>query len=160
MEYDNSEVRRQDRLLSPERAEALLATGEYGVLSMCGERGAYGLPLNYVWDGKESIYIHCATQGRKLASLAGEDRVSFCVVGRTHVRPSQFTTEYESIVLECRARTGLPADERMRALESLLAKYAPADRESGKTYAARSFHRTEIIRLDIGRWSGKCKSVH
>ena len=50
--FDNSKVRRQDRLLEGQAAQVILEKGEYGVLSMvescenslCG----YGIPLNYV----------------------------------------------------------------------------------------------------------------
>lgn len=90
MEYTNEAVRRQDRLLDNERAYALLKEGEYGVLSMTDEAGkaAYGIPINYVWDGKDAIYLHCAPQGRKLRCIAAHPEVSFCVVGATHVVPT------------------------------------------------------------------------
>lgn len=160
MVFDNSAVRRQDRLLDEARARELLAGGEWGCLSLTGAEGAYGIPVSYVWDGAEAIYIHCATEGRKLRCLDGDSRVSFCVVGRTEVKPAQFTTAYESIVLSCRARRGLPPDERMAALELLLAKYAPAHCQTGLRYAEKSFFRTEIVRLEIETWSGKCKHIH
>ena len=66
MKYNNDNVRRQDRLLEEDRAYALLREGEYGVLSMTTPTGGvYGIPLNFVWDGQENIYIHCAPRGRK-----------------------------------------------------------------------------------------------
>ncbi len=160
MIYDNSSVRRQDRLLDEARARELLAGGEYGCLSLADADGAYGIPVNYVWDGDASIYLHCAPEGRKLRCIDRDDRVSFCVVGRTEVRPSQFTTTYESVVLGCRARRGLPPEERMAALERLLAKYSPAHLTTGRRYAQASFARTEIVRLDIVSWSGKTKRIH
>lgn len=160
MRYDNSLVRRQERLLTEEAAADLLRTGEYGVLSMAdAEGGAYGVPLNYVWDGGESIYIHCAPEGRKLRLLAGIPAVSFCIVGRTNVLSSKFTTEYESVVLECRAFVELGEEEKRRALMLILEKYSPGDMELGKTYMEKSFARTGIIRLDVGKWSGKTKAV-
>lgn len=160
MNYDNSKVRRQDRLLDKPEALRLLACGEYGVLSMRDEDdGSYGIPVSYVWDGADNIYIHCAPEGRKLRCLHACERVSFCVTGRTEVAPKKFTTAYESIVVACNARTGLPPEERMRALELLLGKYAPDDRATGLKYAGKSFHRTEIIRLEICSVSGKCKRL-
>ena len=60
MIYDNSGVRRQDRLLTEAEARGLLAAVEYGVLSMCDGGKAYGIPVSYAWDGNESLYIHCA----------------------------------------------------------------------------------------------------
>ena len=93
-------------------------------------------------------------------ALTESPSTTFCVVGATEVCPAQFTTAYESIVLDCRARRGLPPGERMRALELLLEKYSPAHKTTGLRYAEASFARTEIVRLDVVAWSGKTKRVH
>lgn len=71
MEYTNQDVRRQDRLLDEARAFEILKEGEFGILSMRTEEGdgAYGIPINYVWDRGNSIYIHCAPVGRKLRCI-------------------------------------------------------------------------------------------
>lgn len=160
MIYDNSKVRRQDRLLDDAEALELLRDGEYGVMSMTdGEGRAYGVPLNYVWDGKDCIYIHCAPSGRKLSCIDRNKEVSFCVVGHTGVVPEKFTTNYESIILECNADTGLNEEERMDALRMFLEKYSPHCLSTGLKYAEKSFHRTQIIRLEIKTFSGKRKKV-
>lgn len=158
MNFVNKPVRRQDRLLDENAARLLLQDGEYGVLSMQSENGGgYGIPVNYVWDGNHAVYIHCAPEGRKLGCIATCNRVSFCVVGDTKVVPDKFTTSYESIVLDCLAYTGLACEERMKALELLLDKYSPEDKADGMKYAEKSFHRTDVIRLDILECSGKTK---
>jgi nitroimidazol reductase NimA-like FMN-containing flavoprotein (pyridoxamine 5'-phosphate oxidase superfamily) len=160
MNYNNETVRRQDRLLDETAAEALLQNGEYGVLSMVSEENSgYGIPINYAWDGNSSIYLHCAPEGRKLLSVTQNNKVSFCVVGQTKVVSNKFTTGYASIVLNCQAHVHLKPKERMKALELLLDKYSPNDKETGMKYAEKSFSRTEIIRLDIVEWSGKTKEV-
>ncbi len=160
MIYDNTTVRRQDRLLDEPRARELLQKGEYGLLSLVDLQGnPYGIPINYVWDGHGHIYLHCAPEGKKLNCIKLHREVSFCVVGRTHVVSDKFTTGYECIVVKCRAQIGLSADERRHALRLFLDKYSPADKEVGLKYAEKSFHRTEIIRLDIQEFSGKQKKV-
>jgi len=160
MIYSNSDVRRNDRLLDEPLATKLLETGEHGVLSMYSEEtGAYGIPINYVWDGTEFIYLHCAPDGRKLQCIDENNIVSFCVVGKTDVISEKLTIEYESIILQCLAHRNLDKDERMNALSLILDKYSPQDKTIGMKYAEKSFQRTEIIRLDIKRWSGKCKSL-
>lgn len=161
MEFTNKQVRRQDRLLDEKRALEILKEGEYGVLSMQSEdkNGAYGIPLNYVWDRGDSIYIHCAPMGRKLKCIEACENVSFCVVGRTNVVPDKFTTGYESIVLRCTAHFSLHEAERMSALSWLVSKYCPNNKIQGMENAERSFHRTEIIRLDIQEISGKTKNL-
>ncbi len=160
MKYINDTIRRQDRLLDEQRARELLSTAEFGVLSMVddGEQ-AYGIPVNFIWDGGDKIYIHCAPEGRKLRALANHPKVSLCVVGNTHLMPRNFTTEYESVIVFGSARTGLDEEERMHALHLLIEKLSPEYKELGDKYAHASFHRTEIIRIDITDYSGKCKKM-
>ena len=81
------------------------------------------------------------------------------MIGNTHVVPEQFSTNYSSIVLTCRARTGLSPEERMHALRLLMEKYTPEHLAAGEKYAEKSFHRTEIIRLQIAEFSRKCKRI-
>lgn len=160
MIYDNTDVRRQDRLLDESLALRLLQSMEYGVLSMTDRKGTvYGIPMNFVWDGRNSIYLHCAPEGRKLNYIKHNKNVSFCIVGETNVLPDKFSTLYESIVLECTAHVNLSEEEKMNALMLLVGKYSPGYRETGRKYAEGSFARTEIIRLDIGKWSGKSKKI-
>ncbi len=160
MKYDNSKVRRQDRLLDEARAREILASAEYGILSMIDLDGKpYGVPVNFVWDGEGSIYIHCADEGKKIDILECYDQVSFCVVGKVNLLPSQFTTEYESIILDCETTICTYDEERMYALELLLKKLSPNDFEIGMKYARKSFYHTCIVRLDILSWSGKRKQV-
>ena len=160
MKYENSKIRRQDRLLDEARAREILASAEYGILSMIDLDGKpYGVPLNFVWDGDDAIYIHCAPEGKKIDILDCHDRVSFCVVGNVNLLPSQFTTEYESIILDCEATICTSEEERVHALELLLRKLSPHDVEIGMKYALKSLPRTCILRLDILTWSGKAKRV-
>ncbi len=160
MRYNNEYVRRQNRLLSEESAQQLLRNTAYGVLSMRSENaGVYGIPISYAWDGTDAIYVHCAKEGRKLASIEACNKVSFCVVGETKVLPAQFSTLYESVVLECKAYKVLEKEEKMKALELILLKYSPDDMEEGRAYATRAVDKTMILRLDIIQWSGKCRET-
>lgn len=156
----NDTVRRQDRLLDEARAIELLRESEFGVLSMVSEGGGYGIPVNFVWDGKSSIFIHCAPEGRKLRALKDNPNVSLCVIGRVHLLPRNFTTEYESAIFFGKARVGLTDDEKMDALHLLIDKLSPEFKELGDTYAHKSFHRVEIIRVDLSAFSGKRKKLY
>lgn len=160
MKYVNDTVRRQDRLMDEELAKEILKMAEYGVLSMVDDDGqAYGIPVNFVWDGEDTIYIHCAPEGRKLRAIAKHPKVSLCAIGHTHLLPKNFTTEYESVVVFGTAHTGLSEEERMHALHLLIDKLSPDYKELGDKYAHASFHRTEIIRIDLTEYSGKTKKV-
>lgn len=160
MKYNNTAVRRQDRLMDEDRAIELLRDSEYGVLSMVDTDGAgYGVPLNYVWDGHHSIYIHCAPEGHKLEALEANPKVSFCVIGRVNLLPRNFTTEYESVILRGTAHVHLTKEEMMKALHMLVDKLSPDFKSIGYKYSEKSFHRVNIIRVDFTEFSGKCKHV-
>lgn len=156
--YDNSNVRRQDRLLSPERAGELLRDAEYGFLALGGESG-YGVPINFACSG-ESIYFHCAPEGEKLRRMDGCREACFCVVGHTAPQPAAFSTEYESVMAFGPIGVVIDDAERMRALEMIVVKYSPGFEATGRKYAEKSFARTAVLRLDISRVSGKCKKMH
>lgn len=162
MQYDNTDVRRRDRLMPEEQALRLLREGEYGYLSMADAGGEpYGLPISYVWDEAAGnvVYLHCAPEGRKLRVLAERPDVSFCVVGRTQVIPQRFTTAYESLVARARATVVADDDERWHAVQLILQKYSPQHVALGSQYARASLPRTAIIRLDLLSLSGKRKVV-
>lgn len=162
MIYDNSRIRRRDRLMEEKHAREILKNGEFGVISMTDATtgGGYGVPLNYVWNGENAIYIHCAPEGRKLENIAANNNVSFCITGKTHIVSGAFTTEYESIVLSGKATTDISKDERMKALRLIIDKFSPSHREKGYEYCKASFERVRIIRIDIDAWSGKCKHIN
>ena len=161
MDFTNEKVRRQDRLLDESSARELLRTGEYGVLSLQREDapGGYGVPLSYVWDGADHIFIHCAPAGRKLRCIDRCDRVSFVVVGRTNVIPERFTTGYESVMADCTATYDLSDDDRRQAMRLFVAKYCPAHTAMGNDYIEKSFHRTRVLRLTIHTLSAKQKNM-
>lgn len=161
--FDNTKVRRQERLLDEESAREIIRGGEYGILSMVesvdGELSGYGIPINFAWNGEGYIYLHCAPEGHKLDCIAANSNVSLCVVGRTDVISNKFTTAYESVIVRGKAERNLSSEERMRALELILDKYSPNDKEVGMKYAEKSFHRTEILRITITSISAKSKKI-
>lgn len=158
-QYDNSAVRRQDRLLDESQASELIVNGEYGFLSLIDNGQPYGIPISYVYDGKDSIYFHCAPEGKKLKLIEQNPSAIFCIVGQTAVQPSKFTTAYESVLISGKIQLIEDDRERMSALLLLVDKYSPEYKEIGAKYAQGSFARTAILRLDIEHISGKCKVI-
>ena len=51
-----------------------------------GDDYGYGVPLSYVFQDN-SIYLHCALEGKKLTYLRRHNKVSFCVVGEAEPCP-------------------------------------------------------------------------
>ena len=150
------DMRRNDRALSAAEAEELLARGEYGVLSTCGEDGyPYGVPMSYAYmDGV--VYFHSAMTGAKLDNLAACDKVSFCVIGRTHTLPDKFSTEYESVIVFGRA-AAVNEEEKQKALLALVQKYSPDFLESGKAYIDRAAAKTNVMKVVVEHVTGKAR---
>ena len=82
------------------------------------------------------------------------------MVGRTRVVSNQFSTEYESIVINGTMICQLEETEKRKALELLLDKYSSEDKKVGLKYIEKSFHRTHVLKLVIKVISGKCKKIN
>lgn len=152
----NHELRNQKRGIPETEARELLERGEYGILSTCDPDGQpYGIPLSYCVIN-DSIYFHCAVAGHKLENIAADDRVSFCVVGKTEVLSDQFATRYESVIVFGRAEE-IFDEEKQLALEGVLAKYSPAYRETGLRYIVAKGEQARVFRVGIDKISGKAR---
>jgi nitroimidazol reductase NimA-like FMN-containing flavoprotein (pyridoxamine 5'-phosphate oxidase superfamily) len=152
----HTELRRRERALSSEEALELLGRGEYGVLSTISADGSpYGVPVNYC-VGNGYVYFHCAVEGHKLENIAGDNRVSFCVVGATELLPDQFATRYESVIVSGHAEELFDA-EKQRALEGLVEKYSSRFMQEGMRYIEAQTGRTRVFRFEIAEISGKAR---
>ena len=126
-------IRRVDRALSENETREILRKGEYGILSTVSIDGQpYGMPVSYAYQG-DVIYFHCAVEGHRVENLKGNNKVSFCVVGKTEVMPEKFGTKYESAIVFGRV-SEVTDDEKHNALLEILKKYSPGFIEEGLRY--------------------------
>jgi uncharacterized protein len=152
------ELRRKDKAVPYEDALKLLVAGEYGVLSTISADGSpYGVPINY-WVIGNAVYFHCAVEGHKLENIAADDRVSFCVVGPSRVRPEKFDTLYESVIVSGRAEEVIDA-EKQKALEALVIRYSGAFFQEGLRYIEADSKITRVFRFNIKELSGKAQKA-
>lgn len=132
----------------------ILEEGEYGVLSTVDGNGQpYGVPLNYALR-EGNLYFHCALEGHKLDNLLANEKVSFCVVGRTRVIPADFTSEFESVIVSGTAEMLFGA-EKYQALLSLIEKYSAGFAEEGRRYIEKLDSETAAVAIRIGSLTGK-----
>ena len=149
-------MRREDRQITNNEAIEILNKGEYGVLSMCTtDNQGYGVPLNYTFTDN-ALYFHCATQGSKLEYLKINNKVSFCVVGKTQVIPAKFGTLYESALVSG-SILDVEGAEKQDALMLFIEKYSPEYITEGKAYIESFYSRVHIIKLSIESISGKAR---
>lgn len=148
-------MRRSDRQMTNEEAVNLLKSGEYGILSTIDdEKQPYGTPLSYVYIN-DKIYFHCAMEGQKLDNIIDNHKVCFTVVGRTHILPEKFSTEYESVMVFGNAKLVGDEDEKILALRELINKYSAGFVEEGSEYIERAKNNTLVVRIDIRNLTGK-----
>ena len=150
-----AEMRRQDRKLTREEAEAILRDGQYGILSTTGENGyPYGVPVSYAYENGK-IYFHGTCEGGlKTKNLQFNHKACFTVVGRTEVLPSQFGTKYESAVAFGVVK---PADDKKEALMLLIRKYCADYLESGEKYVNAAEDKTAVWEFEIECLTGKAR---
>ncbi len=150
-------MRRKDRAISSEEARSLLESAEYGVLSLTGPEGVpYGIPLNFALAG-DSIYFHCAQEGRKIEILSANTRVSFCVVGRTQLLPEKFGTQYESAIATGSVED-LSSEEKRQGLVMLVRKYSPDYVKEGLEYIDKLIDKTKVFRIRLESITGKART--
>ena len=154
-EYTMREMRRKELKIDEQEAISILTKGEYGILSTIDEHGQlYGFPLNYAYHDR-CIYFHAAQMGHKIDNIVFNDRVSFCVVGKTKVIPEQFTSKYESVICFGKASLIEEEEDKKKGLNGLIEKYSPDYLNAGKKAIERSLKNVAVIKIEIERISGK-----
>jgi len=148
-------MRRKDRQMSNEATVALLQHGEYGVLSSVDAEGEpYGVPLNYAYDGKDSIYFHGAKEGHKLDNIQTNPKVCFTVVGNHQVMDWKFSTAYESVIV-FGVTEEVEGDEKYQALKMLAMKYSPNFMEKFEKDIDTAIIPTQVMKINIKQLTGK-----
>lgn len=150
------ELRRKRQALSRADCDAVLARGSCGVLALSGDEGyPYAVPISYVYaEGK--LFFHCARSGHKLDAIAGNDKVSFCVVDQNQIVPEEYTTYFRSVIVFGRMRVLEDEGERRAAIERLAVKYAPESSAADRDDAIRrSWGSVCLLELKPEHISGK-----
>jgi uncharacterized protein len=149
-------IRRADRAIPDHEAREILQAGEYGILSTVSADGQpYGVPVSYSYTG-EVIYFHCAVEGHKLENLSSNNKVSFCVVGKTQVLPDKFATNYESVIVFGTA-VEIVDDEKHTGLVELLQKYSSGFMDKGLRYIDGDGHKARVYKIVIDAMTGKSR---
>lgn len=153
-------LKRQPRLidgtreLDREEMMEILHRGEYGIISTIGEDGhPYGFPMSYIVKDNH-IYFHCALDGHKMENIRYNDKVSFCVVGKTRLIPEDLDTSYESVIVFGRAEL-VHGEEKLEALIGIVNKYSKGFEMKGKMEAERDQDITAVLKISIDHMTGK-----
>lgn len=147
-------MRRKDRELSEEEAYEILKSADYGVLSTYNGEYPYGVPVNYVFDGKD-IYIHCALEGHKIENIKKHPKVCFTVVKNYEILPDELSTAYQSAIVFGKASL-IEGEEKITVLRTLGMKYSN-NLEKIEKEINDSGKATGVIKIEIEYVSGKAR---
>lgn len=151
-------MRRQDRLVSEERAREIIKNAEYGILMTAdGEGQPYGVAVSHVVDG-DKIYFHCALEGRKLENIRVNSKVCMSCVSNAYVDQEKYTHRYESAIAEGAAAIVSDREEKLHALRLICGKYAPHSFKDSDAYILPKMDKTGVVRIDLETLSGKVNS--
>jgi uncharacterized protein len=147
-------MRRSDRKLEAEAAEAILGKGAVCHLALVDRGEPYLVTLSYGFRAG-TLYFHCAEVGRKLEILRDCGRVCFSVVPRHELVVREtgcgYSMKYESVVGSGTVRFIEDREEKSRALEIIMAQYV----EGAFEFPEASLAKTTLFAVAIDEMSAK-----
>ncbi len=156
-------MRRKDKQI-PEQArlERILARARVCRLAMTddGPRGAvpYVVPVFFALRGGK-LYVHCATEGRKLELLARNPRVCVEVDEVRAIVPAEkpcaFSSVFRSVIATGTAAQVLEPDAKREALDLLMAKYAGRRTGPGFEFSEATLEHTAVLEISLEEITGK-----
>jgi nitroimidazol reductase NimA-like FMN-containing flavoprotein (pyridoxamine 5'-phosphate oxidase superfamily) len=157
------EVRRRDKAVTDEGwIKAFLHSGAWGALATLAEGQPFIHTILYVYDeGAHAIYLHTAREGRTRSNLEGDGRICLSVTEMGRLLPDnvacEFSVEYAGVTVFGYGSVVDDDEEKRRALQLLMDKYAPQLKPERDYRLANQeeLDRTSVFRIDIESWSGK-----
>lgn len=150
-------MRRKDKEKDSTFALEVLRDCEYATLATINTDGTpYCIPISPVLVNN-SIYFHCAMEGKKLNNIEQDENICLSCVRHTRLIPEKFTTEFESAVIVGKCRFIKDNEEKIMALRALCEKYASTNMGEFDNTIACSLAKTAICRIDIEQITGKAK---
>ena len=158
----NIDMRRHDRAQNDDWIRAFLNSGAWGALATVADGQPFINTNLYVYDeDAHAIYLHTARVGRTRSNLESDGRVCFSVSEMGRVLPDaialEFSVEYAAVTVFGRGVVVDDDEEKARALQLLLDKYAPHLKPNTDYRVANQeeLDRTSVFRIDVESWSGK-----
>lgn len=154
-------MRRVDRQQDLAFSLDLIDRCPHGVVALnTGEDTPYCLPLSFVRKDN-TLYFHCATEGRKVDLLRKNPRVCLTFVGGDEpafLSPAMYTTYFQSVIVTGTAQQVTDREEQVEALRLLCEKLLPD--HMGAAFEAAisaSLEATAVWRIQMDQITGKAK---
>lgn len=125
-------------------------------LALSTDNQPYVVPLNFGYRDN-TIYIHCAKEGRKIETIRANPRVSFAVHADMTIRDRDkpacdWSTSYRSVIGFGQAEIIDDFEQKRNALDIFMSHYG--DKEHFQ-YSDASIRAVGIIKINITEMTGK-----
>ena len=150
-------MRRKDREIRDRDAiDAIIRRCRVCRLGMCDNGQPYVVPMSFGYDG-QCVYLHAATDGRKLDILRRNSRVCFEFDILDEVIPADaacnWGMRYESVIGFGVAEIVTESGARRVALDHIMGQYS----SDAWTYDEQQLAGTLVIRISIEEVTGKAR---
>ena len=153
-------MRRNDREQDRAFALSLIDRCTHGVMALStGTPLPYCLPLSFVRIG-ETLYFHCAQEGRKIDLLRRFPQVCVTFVGEDRpvfVPPAMYTAYFQSALVTGTASEVTCPDEKAEALRALCQKVTPEHMDGFETALQTSLAVTAVWKIHMEEITAKAK---
>jgi len=151
-------TKRERQVMDPEQILHILDTGKVLHLGLAVDNEPYVVPMNYGYimeEGRLTLYLHSALQGKKLDMIQKNPRVFFEIdcdlmpfEGRV---PCQYGLVYSSIMGRGEATLVEDVEEKKQAMSILMKT------QTGKdfTFEDRLVSIVAVIRIDVSEYTAK-----
>lgn len=152
-------MRRSDREQDRAFALTLIDRCTHGVMALSDETGPYCLPLSFARIG-DTLYFHCAREGRKLELLRRDSRVCVTFVGQddpVFVPPGMYSTYFQSAMVTGTATQVTGEKEKIEALRAICQKLTPEHMDGFDRAMEDSLSVTDVWRVSMESVTAKAK---
>lgn len=153
--HPHGAMRRGDReIIDPAQLQQILMDGHVMYLALASGDDPFVLPLFYVYDG-EALYFHSAKRGSKMALLARNPKVCFCISDYQGVIPDpqacNFEARHRTVIGQGIGQLIEDKAQKVAVLDRLVARFS----DQRFTYPEASLTATSVVRIEIVTMKGK-----
>ena len=155
-------TRREREVTDPQAIQAILDKGQIVHIAMIDGDEPYLVPMNYGYvmeEGKLTLYVHGATEGRKLDVLRANPKVFIeidCDITPIEGKVAcQYGTSYSSIMGTGKAVIVDDVEEKMNALSILMRTQTGKDFEFNEKLVSI----VSVIRIEVAEYTAKTRPI-
>ncbi|MBR5267353.1 MAG: pyridoxamine 5'-phosphate oxidase family protein [Lachnospiraceae bacterium] len=155
-------TRREREVTDPQAIQAILDKGQIVHIAMIDGDEPYLVPMNYGYvmeEGKLTLYVHGATEGRKLDVLRVNPKVFIeidCDITPIEGKVAcQYGTSYSSIMGTGKAVIVDDVEEKMNALSILMKTQTGKDFEFNEKLVSI----VSVIRIEVAEYTAKARPI-